>query len=128
VDLPDPEPGVAVLTTRLFVHGLRVMASIGVHHRERGHVQPLLIDVELEVARVLRDAIEETFDYSLIQIAVAETIAEGHIDLVEIFAEHVGRRLFAHGAIKALMIRVAKPHALIPHAAAAGVELHLRRD
>lgn len=125
---PDLAPRASVLTTRLFVRGLRAMAPIGVHHRERGRTQPLLIDVEMEIAPVRQDRIEETVDYDLVRIAVIETIAEGHVDLVEIFAERVGRRLFAYGAIEALTIRVAKPQALSPDADAAGVELHLRRD
>jgi len=124
---PDSPSGIAVLSTTLFVQGIHVMASIGVHHRERGHKQPLLIDVELIVARVSDDRIEETIDYGLVLVAVTDTINEGHIDLVEIFAERVGERLLAHDAIEALTIRVTKPQALIPHADAAGVELHLRR-
>jgi dihydroneopterin aldolase len=125
---PDHAPDVTVVTTRLFVRGVRAMASIGIHHRERTQRQQVVIDVELTVAQVGRDRIEETTDYGLVLIAVTETIAEGHVDLVEIFAERIGRCLLVHNAIEAITVRVTKPQALIPDADAAGVEIHLRRN
>lgn len=117
----------AVMTTRLFVRGMSVMASIGVHAHERRAPQQLVIDVEMDVPAIAADRLEHSFDYARVGDAVWSVIDEGHVDLVESFAERVAHRLFAVGRIDRLMIRVTKPAALKPDAACAGVELYLRR-
>ena len=37
--------------TRIFVSGLKVQAEIGVYRHEIGRVQPLVIDVDLDVSK-----------------------------------------------------------------------------
>jgi dihydroneopterin aldolase len=49
--------------------------------------------------------------------------AEGHIDLVETFAERLAQACFADDRVTRARVRVEKPLALAPHAAAAGVEI-----
>ncbi|EGD59441.1 dihydroneopterin aldolase [Novosphingobium nitrogenifigens DSM 19370] len=124
--VPAPEAGLMVETTRLFVRGLEVMASIGVYPQEKQAPQRLVIDVDMDIAPVDSDSIGATFDYDHVRTAVEAVIAQGHHDLIETFARHVGERLFALGALRALRIRIEKPAALAPYAQAAGVELCLR--
>ncbi|WP_232476122.1 dihydroneopterin aldolase [Flavisphingomonas formosensis] len=114
-------------TTRLFVRALRVVASIGIHPHERIAPQPLILDVEMDVPPVAADRIGATYDYALVRDAAHAVIADGHIDLVETFAERIARRLFGAGDVEVVRIRVAKPAALVPDAETAGVELRMRR-
>jgi len=123
--MASPEP--IVDSTLLFVRGLRVLAPIGIHPHERGTLQSLILDLEMEVARVAADRIEETFDYERVRDAVQGVIASGHIALVECFAERIAHVLLASGNIERLLIRVTKPTALAPDADGAGCELRLRR-
>jgi dihydroneopterin aldolase len=54
----------------------------------------------------------------------ARAIADaGHIDLVETFAERLAQACFADARVTRARVRVEKPLALAPHAAAAGVEI-----
>lgn len=124
---PDPDIEAIVEATRLFVRAFAVSAWIGIHPHERLAPQTLLLDLDIDIAPVTADAIGATFDYERVRDAVAATIAGGHIELVETFAERVGRALIGHGGIDRLKIRVSKPAALAPDAAAAGVELDIRR-
>ncbi|PTQ13522.1 dihydroneopterin aldolase [Sphingomonas oleivorans] len=103
------------------------MAHIGVHPHERGRAQQLLIDLDMDIAPVPEDRIGATFDYERVRDALAATLACGHIELVESFAERMGRALLAAPGIEAIEIRVTKPAALAPDAEAAGVLLRMRR-
>jgi hypothetical protein len=46
----DIAPNARVVITKVFVRGLKVEAEVGVYSHERGKTQPLVIDVELDVA------------------------------------------------------------------------------
>jgi 7,8-dihydroneopterin aldolase/epimerase/oxygenase len=88
-----------IIVTKVFVRGLKVDAQIGVYDHEHGRFQPLVVDVELDVA------------------------AEGHVDLVETFAERLAQACFLDHRVTRARVRVEKPLALAPYAAAAGVEI-----
>lgn len=97
---------------RLFVEGLEIAARIGVHHHERAAMQPLIIDVEMEIAASPHDRIGDTVDYNMV-VAAATTLAEGaHIDLVEHFARALAALLHADTRVRGVSVRVAKPTAL----------------
>jgi dihydroneopterin aldolase len=112
-----------VIVTKVFVRGLKVDAWIGVYDHEHGRQQPLVIDVELDVAASHCEALGDTVNYETILQAAQAIAAEGHIDLVETFAERLAQASFADGRVTRARVRVEKPLALAPHAAAAGVEI-----
>ncbi len=112
-------------TARVFVRGLRLEAEIGVHGREVGRRQPLIVDVELEIDLGAGRGIGETIDYERIAAAARDTVAAGHIGLVETFARELAARLLALPRARRARVRVEKPMALAPHAAGAGVEIIL---
>ena len=75
--------------TRVFVRGLTVQAQIGVYRHEIGKVQPLVVDVELEAPEAGHDRLSETVNYETI-LAAAQAIADqGHIQLVETYADRL---------------------------------------
>ncbi|MGR4866666.1 dihydroneopterin aldolase [Caulobacter sp. LARHSG274] len=121
-ETPQPSPG-RVIVTKVFVRGLKVEAWIGVYDHEHGRRQPLVIDVELDVAASHCETLGDTVNYETI-LRDAQAIAEaGHIDLVETFAERLAQAAFADSRVTRARVRVEKPLALAPHAAAAGVEI-----
>jgi len=57
------------VSTRIFVKGLMIQASIGVHPHEYEATQPIIIDVELDMADMnlpKEDRLHETLDYGLV--------------------------------------------------------------
>ncbi|MEJ2815786.1 dihydroneopterin aldolase [Caulobacter sp. CCG-8] len=118
----QPTPA-RVIVTKVFVRGLKVDAWIGVYDYEHGRQQPLVIDVELDVAASHCEDLGDTVNYETILQAAQAIAAEGHIDLVETFAERLAQASFADSRVTRARVRVEKPLALAPHAAAAGVEI-----
>ena len=111
-----------IVITKVFVRGLAVDAHIGVYKHEKGRTQQLVIDVELDVAVTDWSSLAETVNYEVIA-AKARKVAEGHRGLVETFAHHLAEACFEEPKVTRARIRVEKPSALAPDAAAAGVEI-----
>lgn len=112
---------------KVFVTGLAVQAEIGVYRHEIGKVQPLVVDVELDVPAASSDRLADTLNYETILSAAQAVAGEGHIALVETFAERLARRCLADPRVSRARVRVEKPLALAPHAVGAGVEITLVR-
>ncbi|WP_162248007.1 dihydroneopterin aldolase [Caulobacter sp. Root342] len=118
-----PQDLARIIVTKVFVRGLKVDAQIGVYDHEHGRVQPLIVDVELDVAASHCERLGDTVNYEMVGEAARAIVAEGHIDLVETFAERLAQACFVDPRVTRARVRVEKPLALAPHAAAAGVEI-----
>ena len=117
----------ARVSSKVFVTGLKVQAQIGVYRHEIGRVQPLIVDVELDVPTSGSDRLAETVNYETILQAAQQLAAEGHIDLVETFAHRLAGRCLADPRVTRARVRIEKPLALAPDAVGAGVEIVLVR-
>lgn len=126
-DPPAPRPEGRVVMTKVFVTGLKVDAQIGVYSHEMGKAQPLVVDVELDVPSAGAERLADTVNYETIGEAARAIAAEGHIQLVEAFAERLARACLADARVMRARVRVEKPLALAPHASAAGVEITIVR-
>ncbi|MDB5426525.1 MAG: dihydroneopterin aldolase [Phenylobacterium sp.] len=113
--------------TTVFVTGLKVQAEIGVYRHEIGRVQPLVVDVELDVPTAGSHRLSETLNYETILSAARDIAGQGHIELVETFAERLARACLADPRVTRARVRVEKPLALAPDAVGAGVEITLVR-
>lgn len=113
--------------SKVFVTGLQVQAQIGVYRHEIGRVQPLIVDVELDVPTSASDRLAETVNYEMILQAAQDLAAQGHVDLVETFAHRLADRCLADGRVSRARVRIEKPLALAPHAVGAGVEIVVER-
>ena len=100
--------------------GLAVACS---SERDETRAQPLLVDVELDVAASHCERLPDTVNYEMIGEAARAIAAQGHVDLVETFAERLAQACFFDHRVTRARVRVEKPLALAPHAAAAGVEI-----
>jgi len=117
--------------TKIFVRGLEVQASIGVHPHEHDAPQLIIIDVELDMADMeppSDDKLVETLDYALVAEKAAEFALEAHVRLVETLAARIARwALDEDERVVACTVSIAKPHALV-NADAAGATYSLKRD
>ena len=111
----------------MFVERLSVDAHIGVHAHERGRAQPLLVDIEAELAAGRIDGLADTVDYERIASRARQIAGAGHVDLVEEYAERLARALLEDVRVQRVRIRVAKPRAL-QGAEAAGCEAEFTRE
>jgi len=114
--------------TKVFVTGLKVQAEIGVYRHEIGRVQPLVVDVELDVPTAGAGRLSETLNYETILEAARQIAGGGHIELVETFAERLARACLTDPRVTQARVRVEKPLALAPDAVGAGVEITLTRN
>jgi dihydroneopterin aldolase len=112
-----------IVITKVFVRGLMVDAHIGVYKHEKGRTQTLVMDVELDVAVTDWSQLSETVNYEVIAEKARRVAAQGHRGLVETFAHHLAEACFEEPRVTRARIRVEKPSALAPDAAAAGVEI-----
>ena len=128
MSLPRPTPVSDPVAEGLtvFVRGLEVEAAIGVHDHELGRTQPLILDVELQLAPRSVRRLEDTYNSEGVGEAARTLLAEGHIGLVETFAERLAEALMADHRIRRCRVAVAKPEAL-KDARAAGCEVVLSR-
>jgi len=103
---------IAAATQQVFIEGLRIEARIGVFEHEKAGTQPLAIDLELQVdaARFspTHDRLDEVFDYQGARAAVLAAAADGHIHLLETFADRVLTRLLAMPDVHSARIRIRK--------------------
>jgi dihydroneopterin aldolase len=120
---PQPASSAKVIIAKVFVRGLKVEAEVGVYSHERGMLQPLILDVELDVSVVGARHLADTLNYETIRSDAKALAAEGHIALVEMFAEKMAERCLADPRVTRARVRVEKPMALAPDAAGAGVEV-----
>ena len=113
--------------SKVFVTGVKVQAEIGVYRHEIGRVQPLIVDVELDIPTDASDRLTHTFNYEAILQAAQDVAGGGHIALVETFAHRLAARCLADPRVARARVRVEKPLALAPDAVGAGVEITLSR-
>jgi dihydroneopterin aldolase len=124
---PAAASGGRVTGMKIFVRGLKIEAEIGVYAHEHGRTQPLLVDVELDVDVAGAEQLAETVNYETVGRIARDVAAAGHLKLVEAFAEQVARACLEDPRVNTARVRVEKPQALAPAAAAAGAEITLSR-
>src|SRR5687768_6764341 len=124
------DPGASSIRTamtKVFVAGLKVQAEIGVYKHEIGRLQPLIVDVELDLPTAGAGRLADTLNYETIRQSAHAIAAAGHIGLVEAFAERLARACMSDPRVTRARVRVDKPLALAPDAVSAGVEIILVR-
>lgn len=126
----------AIGLRHVFVRGLTLDASIGVHGHEHGVPQRVRIGIELAVADdgaramsrapVGRDELSRVVDYERMAGLARAIVAEGHVMLVETLAERIAEACLSDHRVRIARVTVEKPHAL-PDADSVGVTIERRR-
>lgn len=113
---------------QLFLRELELDTSIGVYPEERQRRQPVRISISaLTVDRLVeRDEIDSVVSYEWLRDVAHQTVADGHINLVETLAERIAAGVLAHADIIEVTVSVEKP-AVFDDCAGAGVEMTRRR-
>lgn len=129
VSSPLPFPGSGAIRREgltVFVRGLTVEAGIGVHDHELGRLQTLTLDVSLELAPGPVERLGDTVNYETVASAARAIAAEGHVGLVETFAERLALACLEDARVRRCIVRIEKPGAL-DGAVAPGCEVVLAR-
>lgn len=116
----------ALEAVTIFVRGLEIQAGIGVYDHEQGRLQPLILDVTLELRPIQIDRLSDTVNYETVARAARDIAAEGHIGLVESFAQRLAAACLQDPRVRRATVRIDKPTAL-EGARAAGCEIVLAR-
>jgi len=112
---------------RVFVRGLLLDAAIGAYPEEMGRTQKVRVDLELDVTEPAdpgADDLANVVCYDRMTQGVKAILAEGHIRLVETFAERIAAMALAHPMVLAARVRVEKLEAM---ADAEGVGVEIER-
>ena len=96
----------------VFVRGLRVEAGIGVYDHEHGRLQTLVIDVTLELGPHPVERLADTVNYETVAEHCRAIVAEGHVGLVESFAERLALDCLKDPRVRRATVRIEKPGAL----------------
>lgn len=110
---------------KVFVRDLELSAFIGVYDSEQGVLQPIRINLEIEVIEPsdpVGDRLEDVVCYNKLTQGIKAIIDSGHIKLVETLAERIAELALSHAMVDTVTVRVEKPNAIL-EAAAAGVEI-----
>lgn len=110
----------------VFVRGLTLQAGIGVYDHEKGRTQTLVIDVALQLEPALVERLSDTVNYEAVARAARAIAADGHVGLVETFAQRLALACLEDPRVRRATVRIDKPGAL-GDAAVPGCELTLGR-
>ncbi len=113
---------------RIFLRGLEVRCSIGVHAHEQAGTQRVTVDLDLRVqadGEVIGDSLARVVDYERIVEGVRRLAAGQHLNLVETLAERIAEFCLAEPRVRRVRVAVAKPDAFAD-VAAVGIEIDRR--
>jgi FolB domain-containing protein len=99
-----------VETDRIFVRDFVLPVRIGAYSRERDKPQNVRFNVDVNVLRSDRAAVDirDVFSYDLITDSIRMIVAEEHIALVEMLAERISAVLLTHPRVNGVTVRVEK--------------------
>jgi len=120
---PKPAPGEAQAVDRVFMHDLVLDVEIGVYTHEKGVTQRVRFSVDVDLTPAtgaLDDDIGRAFDYDIIVKAIKDSVASGHINLVETLAERIAGRCLSYPRAACVTVRIEK---LDKEPGAVGVEI-----
>ena len=101
----------------IYVNGLRLMALVGVLPHERESMQPLQIDIDLEVdlsEAGVTDNLEDTANYGAISEAIADVVRTSSDTLLERLAARIADRVLHFDHVEVANVLVTKLRPPIP--------------
>ncbi|MGB1547004.1 MAG: dihydroneopterin aldolase [Alphaproteobacteria bacterium] len=122
---PKPKSEVAKPFRHVFVRDFVLSCQIGVHRHEQGRKQRVKINVDLAVEENdagLEDKLEGVVCYEKIVAGIRAITAQGHLNLVETFAERIATLCLEDPRVAEARVRVEKLDAFAD-VAGVGVEI-----
>ena len=110
---------------QVFLKDFEVICSIGVHKHEKKRPQKLLLNLELHVENIpsFGDKLDCAVCYEEIANKIRSIASQGHMNLIETFAERIVSCCKEDLRIKRIKIRIEKPR-VIKGAVSAGVTIY----
>ena len=110
---------------QIFLKDFEVICSIGVHKHEKKRPQKLLLNLELHVENIpsFGDKLDCAVCYEEIANKIRSIASQGHMNLIETFAERIVSCCKEDLRIKRIKIRIEKPR-VIKGAVSAGVTIY----
>ena len=110
---------------QVFLKDFEVICSIGVHKHEQKRPQTLLLNLELHVENIpsFGDKLDHAVCYEEIANKIRSIASQGHMNLIETFAERIVSCCKEDLRIKRIKIRIEKPR-VIKGAVSAGVTIY----
>ena len=103
--------GAATGTRRMFVRDLVLDCLIGVHRYERDGRQRVRINLSLDVletGHADRDRLADVVNYDTLVVRIRALAQNGHVNLVETFAERVASICLEDDRVRRATVRVEK--------------------
>ncbi|MBX3477041.1 MAG: dihydroneopterin aldolase [Brevundimonas sp.] len=94
------------------VRGLTIQAGIGVYDHEQGRLQTLVVSVRLTLAPQSVERLSDTVNYETVAAAARAIAAEGHVGLVETFAQRLALACLDDPRVRRAEVTIDKPGAL----------------
>lgn len=109
----------------LLIRELELHIFIGVHPSEKAARQRVLVSVEVflrDKPDISNDCIDTVLSYQEIIIGIEGIADQGHINLVETYAERIADYILEFPEAKSCTVRVEKPD-IFANAASVGIEI-----
>jgi len=106
-----------VARDHIYINGLRLLALVGVLPHEREVLQPVQVDIDMEVDLLeagLTDNLVDSADYGAISVAVAETVRMSTDLLLERLASRIAERVLQFDHVEVVDVRLTKLRPPIP--------------
>lgn len=109
---PAPETAPRPEALTVFVRGLTIEAGIGVYDHEHGRLQTLILSVALTLEPHAVTRLSDTVNYETVAAAARAIAAEGHVGLVETFAQRLALACLEDPRVRRAEVTIDKPGAL----------------
>lgn len=114
---------------RVFVHGLELMASVGIFEVEKRYEQRIVISIDLDTVDDYdgySDRLDQVLDYGRIVEAVRLIVAARHFHLIETLAERIAEACLSDARVVLARVQIEKPD-IVAGCRAVGIAIERRR-
>lgn len=126
---PDHASAAGTRLRRVFVHGLEIVASVGLLEYEKRYEQRIIVSVDLAVRDDydgVSDRLSDVLDYGKVVDDIARLIQSEHVNLIETLAERIAAQCLSDGRVERVRVRIEKPEVL-PSCRSVGIEIERYR-
>lgn len=105
----------SAVTDRIFIRDLSLACTIGINEWERDILQPVKVDLDLDVdlkAAGEKDDLNFTVDYQVIRDNVEKLVSQSRYFLIEALAEKIADVCLKDPKVRAVRVALEKPGAL----------------
>jgi len=109
----------------VFVHGLEIVASVGVLEHEKRYEQRIIVSADLAVRDDydgVSDRLADVLDYGKLVDDIAKLVQSEHVNLIETLAERIAGQCLADRRVVSVRVRIEKPEVL-PSCRSVGIEI-----